>query len=269
MDSLPSELAFRHNGDFCNSVFFLGEKMIRGKRGQKGGGGGGGGGGGDPMQMISMILMIVSLVMAMSGQCNKEEPKNEKDVVIPGKDIIGPTIITKTCNELNGFECNPFTQVCRGDVLPASGNTKESICYSQSPAQPNNITEATLTCAVQRGFNCGLEKYCPNNQWISAKDTQMCCQSFCVERVQTTASFPTIGDVVIERFDTASFGVWYGSDPQTKTFDANTGFKAIGHPNFARVRSIGSNKYEFTVDEKKYIFTITKNEPAEIAAQVG
>ncbi len=240
--------------------------MILGKRGQKGGGGGGG----DPMQMISMILMIVSLVIGMSGQCNKEEKKQEKDVTIPGQNIGPPTTIVKTCKELNGYQCDPFTQICRGDTLPASDNTMNAVCYSESPKPAEgNITEKTLTCAAQKGVNCGFERYCPNNQWVIAKDTQTCCQVSCIDRVQTAGIFPELGEVIIERFDTSSFGAWYGSDPQTKAFDANIGFRVIGHPNFARARSIGSNKYEFSVENKNYQFTLTKNDAAEIAIRIG
>ncbi len=246
--------------------------MRWGKRGAKGGGGGGGKGGGDPMQMMSMILMIVSLVIGLMGQC--KEKKEKKDIFEGQKELTGPsTPPAKKCSELNGFSCNSLTEKCRGNPLPAGDNTQESRCYSEKPTsleeQGAENDKKTSSCAAQKGFNCGVERYCPNNQWIGAKDTQTCCQVACVARIQTFATFPPLGEVVVERFDGKSFGVWYGEDPQTRAFDANIGFRTIGHPNFAQARTIGKNKYEFGVEGKTYSFGVIKDEAAEIAVSVG
>lgn len=246
--------------------------MKWGKRGAKGGGGGGGKGGGDPMQMISMVLMIVSLVIGLMGQC-KEKKEKPKDIYEGQKELPGPsTPPAKKCSELNGFSCNSLTEKCRGDPLPAGDNTQESMCYSEKPLsleEQEGKEQKSKSCAAQKGFNCGIERYCPNNQWVGAKDTQTCCQVGCVTRIQTSATFPHLGEVVVERFDGKSFGVWYGEDPQTKAFDANIGFRTIGHPNFAQARSIGKNKYEFGVEGKTYSFGVIKDEAAEIAISIG
>ena len=246
--------------------------MRWGKRGARSGGSGSGGGG-DPMQMISMILMIVSLVIGMAGQC-KDKKEKPKDIYEGQKELPGPSSPpAKKCSDLGGFPCNPVTEDCRGDQLPARDNTLESICYSEKP-RPLNEPEGDKiqkpkSCAAQKGFNCGIERYCPNNQWLPATDTQTCCQVGCVTRIQTSATFPHLGETVVERFDGRNYGVWYGEDPQTRAFDANIGFRTIGHPNFAQARSIGKNKYEFGVEGKTYAFDVTKDESGEIGVVVG
>jgi len=214
----------------------------------------------------------VSLVIGMAGQC-KDKKEKPKDIYEGQKELPGPSSPpAKKCSELNGFSCNPLTERCRGDPLPAADNTLESACYSEKPLPPEEQGETEQkpkSCAAQKGFNCGLERYCPNNQWLSATDTQTCCQVTCVTRIQTFATYLDLGEVVVERFDGKSFGVWYGEGPQTKAFDANAGFRTIGHPNFAQARTIGKNKYEFGVEEKRYAFTVIKDEAAEIAVFVG
>ena len=237
---------------------------------QKKGAGGGGGGGMDPMQMISILLMIITLVMS---QCKEEEKKEQKDINSGDTNLPSPTTVTKSCSDLSGFKCNSAKENCKGNTLPANDNTNDGLCYSEKsvPLEGNNNTILSTTsesCAAQKGFDCRLERYCPNNQWISAKDTQTCCKIECISRIQTTVNYPNLGEVVIEKMDT-SFGVWYGQDPQTKSFDINIGFKAIGHPNFARARSLGTNNYEFTIDEKSYKFVLTKNEASEITVMIG
>ncbi len=115
-----------------------------------------------------------------------------------------------------------------------------------------------LTCAFQRAEDCRVDKYCQDEQWIKAQDTQTCCKSLCVERIQhRDVFFDRLGYVTVERFAGNRFGVWFGSG-------VGSGFYELGKPNYAEARRTGENEYSFTAEGKEFLFFVTQNEPSLI-----
>lgn len=247
---------------------------------KKGAGGGGGGMGG--MMMMGLLLMLILVFMLCEEQKKRkkleDENKKLKEEIEKLKNQPPPTpppaAPTNECLEKKGVVCD--TEVgdsCDGNEIPAAAGANKLCCEKgckkekEPPLPPpagsyplNYIGgDESKTCAFQKGSNCGLAKYCPNDQWIKAKDTATCCKAGCVARVQhRDVDFgASLGKTTVERFSGNRFGVWYGAG-------SGFGFYDIGRPNYVESRNVGGEKYEFGVGGKKYGFVVTINEPARI-----
>lgn len=202
-----------------------------------------------------ILLLLVVVILVISG-CDTKGKKQKKEIEDTKYRIELAQKQLEQCKSEKRFyypksdedddsEKPPKTPLSNYPLTYVGGNTKE-------------------TCAFQRGEDCKSERYCPNDQWIKAKDTITCCQNACVARVQhRDVNFGSpLGLVTIERLSGNRFIVWYGSG-------VRGGFVDVGRPNYVEAKGVGENKYEFIVEGKVYLFSITKNEANKIVAVPG
>ncbi len=245
---------------------------------KKGAGGGGGMGG---MMMIGLLLMLILVFMLCEEQKKRkkleDENKKLKEEIEKLKNQPPPTpppVPTNECLEKKGVVCDTEVgESCDGNEIPAAAGANKLCCEKgckkeKEPGPPPPVGSYPLnyiggdeskTCAFQKGNNCGLAKYCSNDQWIKAKDTATCCKAGCVARVQhRDVDFGApLGKTTVERFSGNRFGVWYGAG-------SGFGFYDVGRPNYVETKNVGGEKYEFGIGGKKYSFVVTVNEPARI-----
>jgi hypothetical protein len=147
--------------------------------------------------MVSGLL--ISLVMfVITEQCKDDEDKEKM-----------PSEVTKTCSELNGHSCDILKcNDAGGTALPASDVNSPNVCCdlecsgsSSSGSSPVTYSggDSTKTCAVQEGHICNVEPHCKDGKYIESSDSDKCCATLCIQRIQAKATFPQMGDVTIEK----------------------------------------------------------------------
>lgn len=179
------------------------------------------------------------------------------------------------CTLAKGHLCdNAQSQYCRSEDLFeleafAGSRDEKQCCKTACLDSPPGIGRsgyplqytggnALLTCAFQRAEDCRAEKYCQDEQWIKSVDTQTCCKSMCVERIQhKDVFFDRLGYATVERFSGNRFGTWYGTG-------VGNGFYELGKPNYAEARRTGEIEYVFKAEGKEFLFFVTQNEPSLI-----
>lgn len=244
-----------------------------------------GAGGMNPMMMMGLLLILVLVFMLCEEQNKKkkleDENKKLKEEIDKLKQQPPPQPPTITppkneCTENKGVVCDTETgKICDGKELPYDAGSNKLCCEKckTGPTAPAPVApvytggyllayvggDDTKTCAFQKGANCGIDKYCENDQWLKAKDTKTCCKSTCIARIQhKDVDFGSpLGKTTVERFSGNRFGIWYGSG-------VGEGFVEIGKPNYVEAKSTSTEKYEFNVGSKKYSFSVVVNDPSRI-----
>ena len=167
-------------------------------------------------------------------------------------DTIGSNF-SAVCAKNGGVVCNQCLKqetkiAVSGAVSCCTGQCNEQYALTYLRGDGNK------TCAFHGGFNCGVGLFCKDDAWVATADTNTCCDTECIARVQLRGVFfRGLGNTTIERFATARFGVWYG--PESNVAE-------IGKANYVEANPDAENHYHFTLLEKTRGFTIIKNTPS-------